>query len=210
MKERILIFGAGGHGKVVADMIRAMGHEVAGFVDQDGLGRQAEPGGGAIIALQDEILANGTVACATVAIGNNRVRLELVGRLEELGYDLPALIHPNTTVSPSARIGAGSHVLAGVVVNAAAQVGRGVILNTSAVIEHDCILHDGVHISPAAVLAGEVEVGPGAWIGAGAVIINRVKVGAGAIVGAGAVVIRDVPANTTVVGNPARITRTDG
>lgn len=204
MKERILIFGAGGHGKVVADLIRALGHEVAGFVDQDGLGRQAEPGGGVVIALQDEILGEGTVACATVAIGNNRVRLELLERLRGLGYALPALIHPSATMSPSASIGAGTHVLAGVVVNAAAQIGSGVILNTSAVIEHDCVLHDGVHVSPGAVLAGEVEVGPGAWIGAGAVVINRVKVGAGATVGAGAVVIRDVPQNTTVVGNPAR------
>lgn len=208
--QKWLIFGAGGHGKVVADLIRAAGMDVAGFVDQSGVGRVAEPGGAVVVGLQDEFLSGGKPSSlpATVAIGNNRVRHELIQKLTDLGWELPVLIHPKAVISPSATIGHGSHVMAGAVINAAAQIGEGVIINTNATIEHDVIIHPAVHISPGAVLAGEVEVGQGAWVGAGAVVINGVEIGANAIVGAGAVVIKDVPAGATVVGNPARVIKT--
>lgn len=195
---------------MVADLIRAAGMDVAGFVDQAGVGRVAEPGGAVVIGLQDEFLSGGKPSSlpAAVAIGNNRVRLELIQKLTELRWELPALIHPKAVVSPSVTVAAGTHVMAGAVINPAAQVGEGVIINTNATIEHDVIIHSAVHISPGAVLAGEVEVGQGAWVGAGAVVINGVKIGANAIVGAGAVVIKDVPAGATVVGNPARVIKT--
>jgi sugar O-acyltransferase (sialic acid O-acetyltransferase NeuD family) len=213
MDTKLIILGAGGHGKVIADVARSNGWEVVGFVDQTGKGRAAEPGGGRVIALQDDFLDGLNAAlplpreanAVTVAIGNNAVRLDLTRRMQRFHISTPSLLHPSAIVSPSASVGQGTHILPGAIINASATIGDAVIINTGAIVEHDCVIAHGVHISPGAVLAGEVQVGECSWIGAGATIINRVKIGANVIVGAGAVVIRDVPDNSTVVGNPARI-----
>jgi len=209
--ERLLVWGGGGHGKVVADLVRACGGELAGYLDSDPakLGRVVEPGGGRVVLtpgdLRDasgEIRRPDGVDGFALAVGDNRLRWEC--RLALTGLPLPALVHPAAVVSPSARLGDGTVVFAGAVLNAAARLGEAVIVNTAAVIEHDCDLDDAVHVSPGAVLAGGVKVGAHAWIGAGATVIQGVRVGAGAVIGAGAVVIGDVPDGARVVGVPAR------
>jgi len=210
--DRLLIWGAGGHGKVVADLVRACGCEIAGFVDGDPakLGNVIEPGGARVAAFEDELRARladraELPAGATVvvpAIGRNELRLRTI---EALGDRIAqALVHPAAPVSPSANLDAGTVVFAGAVVNAAARIGRGVIVNTAAVVEHDCQISDGAHISPGAVLAGGVIVGQRSWIGAGAVVIEGRRIGSNVTVGAGTIVVRDVPDGATVVGNPAR------
>lgn len=214
----LLVWGGGGHGRVVADLVRAAGHRVAGYVDCDParLGETVEPGGGRVVVTEAEFLllaaagqcANGA-AGITLAVGDNRARQGCLRRVP--GLFAPALVHPSAVVSPSATLGRGTVVLPLAAVNAAACLGGAVIVNTAAVVEHDCVLGDGVHVSPRAVLAGGVRVGERAWIGAGAVVIQGVRVGRDAVVGAGAVVIRDVPEGMTVVGNPARpIQRSEG
>lgn len=212
MPDRILIWGCGGHGKVVADLVRACGFEVAGFVDQDisRLGEVMEPGGARLIAKDEEVescLRNGAplpaqAASIAVAVGDNAARMRIVERAAALLAQ--PLQHPRAVVSPSARLGRGTVVLAGAIVNADARVGDGVILNSGCVVEHDCCIEDGVHVSPGAVLAGGVAVGYRTWIGAGAVVIQQVRVGADVVVGAGAVVVRDVSEGLRVVGVPAR------
>ena len=208
----VLLIGAGGHGKVVADVARASGVEVVGYAEpgEQRMGQVAEPGGAQVIISQEvlfqqlergeSLLHDAQSAC--VAIGHNVVRLKLSRRLGQWLSD--ALIHPSAIISPSAIIGAGSVALPLAVVNAAAVVGVSAILNTACVVEHDCVIGDGAHISPRATLCGGVSVGARAWIGAGAVVIPGVVIGEDAVVGAGAVVIRDVPAGVTVVGSPAR------
>lgn len=208
---RLLIWGCGGHGKVVGDLVRACGHDLVGYVDSDvrRMGQVVEPGGGRLVLTEDELLvavANrklpaGSSAVA-VAIGRNALRLECARRLGP--FLAPPLVHPRAVVSPGARLGVGTVVLAGTVVNSAAFVGEAVILNTACVIEHDCIIEDGVHVSPGAVLAGGVTLGKCAWIGAGAVVIPGVHIGANAVVGAGGVVLRNVDDAVTVVGVPAK------
>lgn len=218
MAEALLVWGGGGHGRVVADLVRAAGYAVAGYVDRDParLGETVEPGGGRVVVSEADFLVGAAAGrCAngadgvTLAIGDNRAREACLGRVP--GLSAPALVHPSAVVSPSARLGRGTVVLPLAAVNAAAVLGDAVIVNTSAVVEHDCVLGDAVHVSPGAVLAGGVRVGARSWIGAGAAVVQGIRVGRDAVVGAGAVVVRDVPDGTTVVGNPARpIQRSEG
>jgi UDP-perosamine 4-acetyltransferase len=210
--SRYLIWGGGGHGKVVADLVRALGREVVGFVDADAakLGREVEPGGARVVMLQEDLLGPArtkhllpqNIDGLALAIGSNRARFACLAQVADLS--MPPLVHPSAVVSPSARLGAGTVVFPGAVINADANVGAAVIVNTGAVVEHDCWTGDGVHLSPRSTLAGRVSVGERSWIGAGATVIQGIRIGADAVVGAGAVIIRDVPDGVTAVGNPGR------
>ncbi len=210
--KRFLIWGAGGHGMVVADVIRAAGGEVIGYIDADAgkVGREAEPGGTRVllteerllVAMAEELRRHGA-DCLALGIGQNAARDRAWRRITEPG-NAPTLFHPSSLVSPSARIGQASLIGARAVINAAAILGAGVIVNTGAIVEHECVVGDTAHLSPASVLCGGVRVGARAWIGAGAIVIPGVSIGSDAVVGAGAIVLRDVPPGSTVAGNPAR------
>ena len=210
--ERILVWGAGGHGRVVADVVRAAGGTVAGFVDRDAarVGRPTAPGAPLVLLSEAELLrvladghpdGRGWDALA-LGIGDNRARLRAFAAAA--GAPWPVLAHPSAVLSPSARLEAGTVVMPLAVLNADARVGRAAIVNTGAVVEHDCVVGDGAHLSPRCVLAGGARVGEGAWVGAGATVLPGVSVGPWAVVGAGAVVVRDVPGGTVVAGVPAR------
>ena len=191
----INIFGASGHAKVIADIIKASG-DMVGYVFDD--------------APEDKIIDGRKVYSPKekdvegpmiIAIGSNKIRRLLAERYE---IDYAKAFHPNTSISSSVEIGNGSVVMAGVVIEADTLIGKHCIINTSSSINHECRIGDFVHISPNATLCGSVEVGDGSWIGAGAVVIQGIRIGKNCIVGAGAVVIRDVPDGTTVAGNPAK------
>ena len=210
-RSRFLIWGAGGHGRVVADLVRACGHDLAGFADGEvgKLGRVVEPGGARAILDERELLKlldgggelPDRVDAVALGIGDNRARMAALGRLA--GRCAQPLVHPSAVVSPSAVLGRGTVVFPLAVVNAGARIGDAVIVNSAAVVEHDCALAGGVHLSPHATLAGNVSVGERSWVGAGATVIQNLEIGADATVGAGAVVIRNVPPGCTVVGVPA-------
>jgi sugar O-acyltransferase (sialic acid O-acetyltransferase NeuD family) len=211
--SRFLIWGGGGHGKVVADLVRAVGGKVIGFVDRDPdkLGQEVEPGGARVIQSEKEFLAfvqqHGTCSsdaeAVVLAVGDNRTREQCARRLADL--PLPCVVHPSATTSPSAAVGRGTVVFAGAIINAEARLGDAVIINSGAIVEHDCRLGDGCHLSPGAILGGGVRVGARSWIGAGATVVHAVSIGSDVIVGAGAVIIRDVPDGVTIVGNPGRV-----
>lgn len=211
--KRILLWGGGGHGKVVADLVRALGARVVGFVDRDAakLGLEVEPGGGSVLSLEADFLAHiescGTIPFAADAvalcIGDNAARLAAFRALRAIAA--PALVHPSAVASPSARIGRASVVCPGATINAGATVSDAVIINSRAVVEHDCAIGEAAHISPGAVLAGGVTIGSQSWVGAGAIVLPGVAIGSAAIIGAGAVVLHDVPSGAMVVGNPARL-----
>jgi UDP-N-acetylbacillosamine N-acetyltransferase len=198
----ILIWGASGHARVIADLVKVSGElEIAGFIADGGgdevLGdREALPG----------LRARG-IELLFVAVGDCGARHRLAAHARELGFRFPALIHPSAVVARDAVIGAGSAICAGAVVGPGARIGEQVIMNTLASADHDCDLGDAVHISPGARLAGDVRVGTGAWIGIGASVIERRSIGEWAVVGAGSVVVRDIPARSVAYGVPARVRR---
>ncbi len=214
--ESFLIWGGGGHGKVVADLVNALGHKVAGWIDSNPeavRARRTVPEDSLVID-QDEFLEQLSrndrnfpvgVSAFALGFGDNAARIEAVPKLCDL--KVPALIHPSAEVSPSAVIGRGTVVFPLAVVNAASDIGRAAIINSGCIVEHDCVIGDGAHISSGAVLAGAARVGYCSWIGAGATVLPGVTVGEKVKVGAGAVVLSDVPNGAVVVGNPARLVK---
>lgn len=207
-KNRLAILGASGHGKVVADIALLTGWSEVLFFD-DAWPEITVVGPWPVIgdsqALLDQPSAYGGVV---VAIGDNRTRLDKMRLFEEQGSQPVTLIHPSALISRYASVGKGTVICASAVINAFAEIGCGCIVNTGATVDHDCAIADGVHVSPGAHLGGAVRVDKATWIGLGACVKQCVQIGEDAIVGMGAVVIRDVPPEVTVVGNPARETRT--
>lgn len=196
MKE-IYIYGASGHGKVIADIARAAGYAVVAFVDDD----DSKDEFCGLPCIRADKMQKLPVA---LGIGSNKARKAVFEKLKKSCFEMPALIHPSAVISPSARIAEASVVMPNAVVNAYAAIGIGCIVNTAAVIEHDCALGDFVHISPNAALAGGVSVGEMSHIGIGASVIQLIKIGKECIIGAGAAVICDISDGVTAVGVPAR------
>ncbi|MEF3191925.1 MAG: acetyltransferase [Campylobacterales bacterium] len=192
----LFIYGASGHGRVIADIAVACGYHIAGWIDD-------APKEGALS--WEQVTTSFPGAAIALGVGHNKMRQQLFKKVTAAGHPLPPLIHPSAIISPSVKVGDGTVIMPLSIINANARLGQGVIVNSGAIIEHDCFLGDFVHISPNAALAGGVTVGEGAHIGIGASLIQLVHIGAQTIVGAGSVVIHDLPSNVTAVGNPARI-----
>lgn len=201
----LLVIGAGGHGRVVADAASRMGTwERVAFLD-DRFPETTRASGFEIIGRVDSLPNHHeSFSTAIVGIGNSERRMELIELLGLHGFNIGVVVHPSAVVAKDVSIGAGTVIFAGVVINTGAKIGLGCIINTSASVDHDCILADGVHICPGARLAGEVGVGSGSWIGIGSSVIQQIVIGDHVVVGAGAAVINDVPAGCTVAGVPAK------
>ena len=191
-----LIYGFGGHARVVWTALHASGRAVGAFFDDN------QPAGEwngvpvvgpyrADVLPADEVI---------LAIGDNQIRRRLS---TVVTHRFGQAIHPSAIIDASVALGAGSMVLHGSVLQLGVSVGTHTIINSSASVDHDCRIGDFVHIAPGAVMCGDVTIEAGCLIGAGAVVLPGVTVGEGSIVGAGSVVNRDVPPGATVVGNPA-------
>ena len=205
MKNALLIVGAGGHGKVAAETALAAGWNSVVFLDDRVEELQESFRWPVKGSVSDAVNLLDSYADAIVAVGHAETRLQLIRQLSELGFHLPALVHPSAWVSPSAELGMGSVVFANAAVNAEAELGRGVIVNTGATVDHDCVIDDGVHICPGVHLAGEVSVGRGSWIGIGSCVIQQLRIGERVTVGAGSAVVRSVEDGERVAGVPAQM-----
>jgi sugar O-acyltransferase (sialic acid O-acetyltransferase NeuD family) len=202
----ILIVGAGGHGKVVADIAYSSGRwgDIA-FLD-DHYPEFTQVGEWKVIGKATETNRfREEYPEAIVAIGANSVRLEMQNKMSHAGFQFPVLIHPHASVSEFVSIGDGSVICAQAAIIIGSRIGLGTIVNTGASVGHDCALKDGVHVAPGVRLAGGVSVGECSWIGIGAVVKEYVTIGRWVMVGAGSTIIRDIPDGVTVVGSPGKI-----
>jgi sugar O-acyltransferase (sialic acid O-acetyltransferase NeuD family) len=197
------LYGAGGHSKVITDILNSLGIQVIRVFDD-------KPSGAKLRSIEIDsgirILGESFPeldAPLIISVGDNVRRAEIAGMLISATYG--QAIHGTAIISSKASIGAGTVILHGAIVQAATEIGKHVLINTAASIDHDNVIGDYVHISPHATLCGHVQIGEGTHIGAGAVVIPSIRIGRWCTIGAGAVVIRDIPDFATAVGNPARV-----
>ncbi|TKC05283.1 acetyltransferase [Pedobacter frigoris] len=194
------IIGAGGHAKVIVEIILESNFKIEGIWDEnpDLIEFMGYPVNGNFKSFMEKIIPNEAI----IAIGNNGIRKKLG---EQLSNNKGVAIHKSSVVSSSASINFGTVIMANATINAHATIGKYAIINTNASIDHDCHLGDYVHVSPQAGLGGNVTVGEGTHIGLGSSIIQGITIGKWATIGAGAVIINDIPDYAVVVGNPGRI-----
>lgn len=201
MDRVVLVYGAGGHGRVVGDAVLASGRSLAGFIDDAPKGPVWGRSVTTFGALADRDVDAFEVA---LGIGDNFVRERVYRSLRERGIRVASVVHPSAIVASTATIDEGTVVLARVVVNADARVGVGVVLNTGSIVEHDAKLGDFCFLGPGVALGGTVRVGQRSLLGVGACVKPNLALGDDVVVGAGGAVVRDVPSKTSVVGVPAR------
>jgi len=203
LKKNLLIIGASGHGKVVADIAKAMNKwEDIFFLDDDedikstlGIKR---------IGKTKDYNKYIEKYNFFIAIGDNKTREEIHRKLELNNATIDTLIHPNAVIGNNVIIKKGTVIMPGAVINSESKIGEGCIINTGTNIDHDTNIDDFAHVSPGVSIAGEVRIGKNTWLGIGSTVINNIKIGKNTIIGAGATVVRDIPDNCTAVGNPAK------
>lgn len=204
---QVIVYGASGHAKVVADTLRACGLEIEGFVEDNPKRRDSPDlkilGDGEWLVAR----AKRSPVAVALGVGDNLSRRTIAVRCVTAGAQLLTAVHPSATIAPSAKIAPGVAIMANAVVNADAVIGVGAIINTAAIVEHDCHVGNFAHLSPKVAIGGHVEVGELSWLGIGCSVIPGIKIGAGSIVGAGATVVHDVDEMIVVVGTPARVLR---
>ena len=217
MRRSLLILGAGGHGRVIAETAVLTGvYDSIAFLDDrySKTSASVEVNGIPLIGklndakTEEKILERFTDAA--LGLGQNYLRMHWYGQLSNSGYKLEPLVHPSAYVSKSATLGYGSVVLALASIQCCASVGNGVIVNDMSCIEHDCRVKDGAHICPGAVLGGSVSVGSCSWIGLRTAIKNNVSIGNNVLVGASSLVLRDIEDDMVVYGAPAKVVSTGG
>ena len=205
-KPYIIIIGAGGHAKVVAEIIRACNdYNIAGFLDSEKQG-EILPDISVIgdDAMLPELFERG-IKTAAVAVGDNKLREKIAEKIIKMGFELPAIIHPKAFISPTAKIGGGTVVMPGSIIETLAFIEEFAIINTGAIVEHDNIIGKYAHIAPGCSLAGSVKVGERTIVGAGSSVIPNIVIGRDVIVGAGSSVVKNVPDGAVIGGVPAKI-----
>lgn len=203
MQKKVIILGASGHAKVIADIVKKNNDILIGFLDDN-------------LEIQNKIIFDSKKVLGTiedvykysdcyfiVGIGNNKVRKMISNKYSYLKWY--TAIHPSAVIANEVEIGEGTVIMAGTVINTGTKIGKHCIVNTSSSLDHDNILEDYVHISPGSHLAGTVRIGEETWICAGVTVVNNINIGKNNIIGAGATVIKSIlEENSTYVGVPVK------
>lgn len=213
-RPKLVIWGAGGHAGVVADIIRSGDdYEIAGFLDDVTPGRSAGRCHDAPLWVErtclPELRRDG-VEFLIVAMGDCHARLRLAAAARDLGFSLATAVHPSAILASQVRIGAGSVIAAGSVVCVDVSLGENVIVNTCASVDHGSVIGDGAHVGPGARVGGRVILERAVFEGMGAIIVAGVRIGANSVIGAGAVVLSDIPEGVVAYGVPAKVRREVG
>ncbi len=198
MENKIILFGANGHCKVIIDILQKCDMKINMIVDDNSF----------ITSVLDYVVVNSKnvkfseLDNLIITIGNNLARKRISGKMD---CNFVCAIHPKAIISEFVKMGKGTVVMAGAILNVDVLLGEHCIINTGSVVDHDCIIGDYVHISPNATLAGGVVIGEGTHVGIGASIIQGIKIGKWVTIGAGSVILRDIPDFAVVVGVPGNI-----
>jgi UDP-perosamine 4-acetyltransferase len=203
--KKIIVVGAGGHGKVLISILKALDVPVFGIVDSRFTGETA----GVLVLGNDSwlldknpddyVLVNGIGS-----ISFPEVRRKIFETYREKKFKFMTVVHPNAIVDPSSKLEEGVQVLAGAIVQASAQIGEDTIINTGSIVEHDCQIGPHCHIAPGVTLSGNVKIGHTCHVGVGATIIQGIQLGDECLIGAGSVVINNVGSKMRVAGTPAK------
>ena len=205
----VIIIGAGGHARVLISSLKTLKREIIGILDEDPTTTTQNIAGIQILGNDDKIkdytpddieLVNGIGS-----VSSTERRKNIYTKFKKDGYSFAQVIHPSATIMNDVQWGEGVQIMAGAIIQTGCVIEDNTIINTGAILDHDCIIGEHTHVAPGAVLSGGVQIASMSHIGTAASIIQGIKIGAGAIIGAGAVVIKDIPANTKVVGVPARL-----
>lgn len=192
--DKIYIYGASGHGLVVADVALSCGYKEVIFIDDGKLEYQ-----------KFEDVHKDYKTPIIIGIGDNKTRAKLQQKVKQEGFGVATLVHPSAIISSSITLGEGIVIMPNVVINAQAKIGDGAILNTACVIEHECKIGNFVHISPNVSLAGNVQVGDFTHIGIGSSVIHGLSIGNDCIIGAGSVVVQNIDSRRLAYGNPCKV-----
>jgi len=191
--KSIYIYGASGHGLVVADIAHTCGYTDIRFLDD---GDNCYP-------TFNDIKNRNNIPIA-FGIGNNYIRAKLFTKVSKDGFEVVSLIHPSSIIASNVKVGKAVVIMANTVINANSEIAEGVIINTGSIIEHECVVDSFSHISPNVALAGNVKINKFSHIGIGSCIIQGLTIGKNCIIGAGSVVIKDISDNKKAYGNPCR------
>lgn len=205
MPKDIIIIGAGGHAKVIADIIYKYGDNLIGFLDDnsDLQGKTIFDNKIVLGNTSDDSVKKYSDCHFIIGIGSNRVRKIISEKYSNLKWY--TAIHPNSVIGTNVEINEGTVIMAGTVINTGTKIGRHCIINTCSSLDHDNVLEDYVHVSPGSHLAGTVKIREGTWICSGVTVINNITIGNNNIIGAGATVIKDInDNNSTFVGVPIK------
>lgn len=199
--NNLVIVGASGHGKVIADIAEKVGYTDIVFLDDNPAVKSC---GNYKVVGRCKEASSYKNADFIVAIGNTKIRRKIQAEVTDMGLHIVSLVHPSAVIASNVKMGDGTVVMAGAVINPCTEIGRGCIINTCASVDHDCQIGDYVHVSIGAHVAGTVTIKENTWVGAGATISNNIEIGADCMIGAGAVVIADISEPGTYVGVPAK------
>lgn len=210
MNNKVVIVGAGGHGKVIADIIEKSKDKLIGFLDDKRTIEEVVIGKYKVIGKIKDIISlsqKDPTIQFIIGIGNNKIRKKIAEEYQKMNYYIA--IHPSAQIALGVNIGKGTAIMANACINSSSKIGEHCIINTGAVVEHDNNIESYVHISPNATLCGTVQVGELTHIGAGVIVRNNIKICSNCIIGAGGVVVKDINESATYIGVPTKKLKED-
>lgn len=203
MNRKVVIIGAGGHAKVIADIVEKSKDILVGFLDDNiEKGKNVICNYKVIGKIEEclEIKKQNNNIEFIIGIGSNEIRKEIVNKYRLKYY---TALHPSAQIGLDVKIEKGTVVMANACINSGVKIGQHSIINTGAIIEHDNIIENYVHISPNVALGGTVKIGENTHVGISAVVKNNISICSDSTIGAGAVVVNNIEEGGIYIGIPA-------